>query len=302
MKFLVQNHSGYPPNDSGSVALDEVIGDQESSGADIVTDGLINWSDPLAAALYSAGGVETGLAMAYGSYPVLLPSARITGTLHHNDPFAMRDFVHAHRVAKRPVKALLAGPYSLARLIQSQQPTASLVTLAEAWSTVITTEVEELAKAGTPLIQVHEPLLAEHPEDIRLARRILEPLWAARGKADMAIALPYANAQPMYAELNSLPTDMLVLDVASSPGLLELIEATGTSKTLVLGIADPHAAEVETVDKLCRRIEPLLRRYGLDELHLSPAAGLMFVRRQRANETLQRLRLAADDLNGRTQS
>src|SRR5260370_42343403 len=81
-----------------------------------------------------------------------------------------------------------------------------------------------------------EPAIVEFAVDIHLLRQVLEPLWDARGAAQLVLATYGGDAEPLYAQLNSLPADIIALDVARNPGLAAVIAAPGASKILGLGV------------------------------------------------------------------
>src|SRR5262249_30381352 len=145
-----------------------------------------------------------------------------------------------------------------------------------------------------------EPALLSHPHDIRMARQLLEPLWAARGSAQLALAVYFGDAEPLYAQLNSLPADMLVLDFTYSPSLIDTIAATGTSKLLAVGLIDGRNTRLEDPARIARQVDRLLRRYSLDTVHLVPSCGLEYLPHERARAKLALLAQVRALLGSRT--
>jgi 5-methyltetrahydropteroyltriglutamate--homocysteine methyltransferase len=129
----------------------------------------------------------------------------------------------------------------------------------------------------------------QHPEDIRLLRQLLEPLWAARGPAQLAVATYFGDAEPLYAQLNSLPADILALDFTYSPRLADTIAATGSSKLLALGLVDGRNTRREDANDVARQVDALLQHYTLDAVHLLPSCGLEYLPRDRARGKLELL-------------
>jgi 5-methyltetrahydropteroyltriglutamate--homocysteine methyltransferase len=200
------------------------------------------------------------------------------------------DFDMATLAARVAVKPVLPGPYTLARLsIIESGAYATPAALAHAISDALADEVAELGRARAQVIQIEEPAILQHPEDIRLLRQLLEPLWAARGPAQLCVATYFGDAEPLYAQLNSLPADILALDFTYSPRLRETIAATGSSKLLALGMVDGRSTRMEDANDVARQVEALLRHYTLDTVHLLPSCGLEYLPRDRARAKLERL-------------
>lgn len=277
MNVLVQNHSGYPiPNQRAGMV--EVIAEQERAGVDVVTDGQVHWHDPISYVTGALAGIRQGDTARYFDTDCYFPTPMVTATIHRARPIAVDDFLLACRSAQRPVKPVLPGPYTLARLCTiAGGPYASFDALAFALSDVLAAEVSDLAGAGAQVIQIDEPAIVSLPAGIRLLRRLLEPLWAARGSARLIVATYFGDAAPLYAELNSLPADILALDLPNSPTLAALIGETGASKELALGVVNARRPEIEEASQVARQIDMTLKRYVLDTLHLLPSCGLQWL-------------------------
>lgn len=78
----------------------------------------------------------------------------------------------------------------------------------------------------------------------------------------------------MYAQLNSMPADIVALDLISSPQLVDVIAATGASKALGLGVVDGRTPGLEDPSALAQQIDRMLSRYAFDAVHLMPSCGL----------------------------
>jgi 5-methyltetrahydropteroyltriglutamate--homocysteine methyltransferase len=214
----------------------------------------------------------------------------VTGALRRRGAIVGDDFTRACCATRLPVKPVLPGPYTLARLcVIESGPQRDVPALAHALSEVLAAEVAELAGAGARLIQIEEPAILAHPGDIRLLRQVLEPLWGARGAAEIALATYFGDAEPLYAQLNSVPADVLVLDFTYSPGLADAIAATGASKTLGLGLVDGRNTRLESAAVVAGQVERILRRYVLERVHLLPSCGLEYLPRASACAKLELL-------------
>ena len=271
-------------------AVDEVVHEQEHAGLDVVTDGQIRWYDPISHVMGALDGVRINGLLRYFDTNFYFRQPVVRAAVTRRGPIACDDFRLAAMAARVPVKPVLPGPYTLARLSVIEPGTyTSVAALAHALSDALVPEIEALVHAGARVIQIEEPAILAHPEDIRLLRQLLEPLWAARGTAQLVVATYFGDAEPLYAQLNSLPADILALDFTYSPRLMETIAATGASKILALGIVDGRNTRLESADDVARQVDTLLRHYTLDAIHLLPSCGLEYLPRDRARAKLELL-------------
>lgn len=296
MHVLVANHSSYPDSDGSASAVAEAVREQQEAGADIVTDGQNGWPDPATAWLEHIEGISPGAPIAYPGSPFFLRRPRVDGRLRRGSGPAAGRYERTRQIAARPVKAVLAGPYTLARLAEIHTAAyADWRAVASDLALALSEDAGALARAGATLIQVEEPLILHHPGDVRALRDILEPIHqATRALAQLAVATFYGNAEPLYAQLNSLPGDILALDFPSSPGLPKTIGEVGSAKPLALGLVDASNPELENADQVGRSLERVLHRYVHDSVHLQPSAGLAALPRPAARAKLSLLASVRD--------
>jgi 5-methyltetrahydropteroyltriglutamate--homocysteine methyltransferase len=314
MDFVLQNHSSYPrvgdkpgqqrlrravaARERGEIdaaafaaiehaAVDEIIHEQEHAGLDIVTDGQIPWYDPISHVMGAFQGVRINGLLRYFDTNFYFRQPVVQAAVQRRGPIACESFRLATLAARVPVKPVLPGPYTLARFSVIESGTyASVAALAHALSELLAAEIADLVRAGARVIQLDEPAILANPKDIGLLRQLLAPLWAARGTAQLVIATYFGDAEPLYAELNSLPADILALDLTYSPHLLETIAAVGASKILALGLVDGRSTRLEHAGAIAGQVEALLRNYTLTAIHLLPSCGLEYLPRDRAHAKL----------------
>jgi 5-methyltetrahydropteroyltriglutamate--homocysteine methyltransferase len=317
MDCLLHNHSSYPRigdqpgqqrlrrahadyergtiDASGLLAIersviDEVIHEQEAAGVDVVTDGQVRWTDPISYLMGGLDGVRINGLLRYFDTNCYFRQPVVVGAIGRRDAMLSDDFAVARTAAQRYVKPVLTGPYTLARLsLIEAGPYHGVAALAEAFSAVVVGEVRALANAGAELIQIDEPAILHHPQDIRLLRQVMEPVWAARGAAQIILATYFGDAEPLYAQLNSVPADVVVFDVPYSPRLMDVIGATGASQELGLGIIDGRTTRLEDPERIAVQIDKVLARYSLERIHLLPSCGLEYLPRDCARAKLERL-------------
>jgi 5-methyltetrahydropteroyltriglutamate--homocysteine methyltransferase len=301
MRVTCANHSSlsFPSASPSDADLDAALRVQEQAGLDVLTDGQPNWAD-CATPMLALDGIRPGapaalpLGLSVASRPVVQAKLR-----RHHSPTVAAYRRSAPR-AQRPLKAVLTGPFTLAH-------TAEIATtayrhradLAADLSTLLAQDVTALVAAGAPAIQIDEPLLLAHPEAARLLRSLLEPLVDAAGGAATIIVATYgADAGACYAQLNSLPGDIIAVECTGHPALLTAISETGSGKPLALGIVDGASAHTESRDQLAALLERLLRRYTHDLVWLQPGRGMRTLDRSTAAAKLAALAHAGRTLQG----
>src|SRR5439155_25887933 len=243
--------------------------EQIDAGLDVVTDGLIRWYDPISHLAGKLAGVRiTGLLRFFDTnFYFRQPAVHLR--IERTKPLVVDELLFAQRKSSRPVKAVLTGPYTLARLSieeASSTPTnggsgggprgaaARFNRLLDGYTTALAEEVAALAQAGATLIQVDEPALARHPEGFSQVERSLAELAARKGQAELTLALYFGDAAPLYEKLQTLPVDVLSLDFAYSPGLLDRVRS-GSAKKLALGLVDGRNTRLEDAGVVAKQLE-----------------------------------------------
>jgi 5-methyltetrahydropteroyltriglutamate--homocysteine methyltransferase len=311
MRILLANHSSYPrvgdskhsqrlrrayaSRERGEIDLAEfekiersvvaeVIREQEAAGLDLVTDGQVSWADPVSHLMTKLDGVRSNGLLRFLDTNFYLRQPVVEAKLRRRHPLITGEYRRAARLARSPVKVVLTGPYTLAHLsVLATTAYRSTAALAFDLAVHLAEEVSALVAAGTRFLQVDEPLILARPPDVRLLRELLEPLRDAAGDAaQLAIATYFGDAAPLYAQLNSLPADVLAVDCAESPALLDAIADTGSAKILALGLVDGRSTRLEEAAAVAAALERALRRYPHDTLFLQPSCGLEYLPRDRA--------------------
>jgi 5-methyltetrahydropteroyltriglutamate--homocysteine methyltransferase len=279
----------------GKTPLRSILREQASAGLDIVTDGQISWSDPIFHPMAQLEGVRAGEERRFLETPIFFRQPVVESKLRSRDSHVLREYREARASTELPVKAVLTGPYTLARssvIATTAYPTGA--SLAAHLATLLAQQVHDLARAGAKLIQIDEPLILRSPDQIRLLRELLEPIYDAAGReAELAVTTYLGNTAALYAQLNSLPADIIGIDCSSSADLIDVVSAAGASKILAVGIVSGLTEAIEDAAASARVVERLLRRYAFDRLHLQPSCGMHTLPRSTAYAklcALQRIR------------
>lgn len=290
MRIVCANHGALPFSDAANeAALAAWLGAQIDAGLDVVTDGQPGWSDPLTPLLAPLDGVRLGgphqlpLGFALARRPI------VQAKLRRHRPLLVEAFRRAAALTTATLKVTFTGPYTLAHAAEiATTAYHHPADLAHDLAALLAQEVTALVSAGARCIQIDEPLLLAQPDDAKLLRSVLEaPVDAAVGQATVIISTYGADAGACYAQLNTLPGDIIAVDCVGHPRVVDAIAETGSGKPLALGLVDGRGGT--DLDQLRALRDRLLDRYIHDTVWLQPARGLAHVSHAQAETALRQL-------------
>jgi 5-methyltetrahydropteroyltriglutamate--homocysteine methyltransferase len=268
------------------------IGEIEAAGVDVINDGQIRWDDLLAPFARAWRNTERGPLERFYDNNTYFRQPVISGPIESDGQALVADFKKAKAIAKRELKAAIAGPLTFATLTADDKHYKDLEARTLAVADALAAELRGLAAAGATLVDVEEPALSAHPELVDLARAAFDRL----AKAGVALALyPYffPNTNLVRA-LGSFPVAQLGLDVRSREHSAEAIDRLDALKqTVVLGVVDARNTRVETPREIGGLIDAALKKVGADRLWLSTTTGLEYLPHDVATKKLAALTDAA---------
>ncbi len=264
----------------------EVIREQEQAGLDLVTDGMIRWDD---GQTYMARKIEgfkiTGL-LRYFDTNTYYRQPLATGSLKWTSPITVRDYQFATSCTSLPVKHVVTGPYTLAKLSRTAHH-PGLSEFAAELADVIRYEIREIEKAGATLVQIDEPAIVRNKDDWGLFRGLMERL--VDGLAVKTLLYTWFGDATGLQDFFKLPIDGFGLDFIWGPSNFDLLTHFPPDKELGLGIIDARNVKMETVEYLSDTVEKAARYVSLDRIYLNPSCGLDYLPRETAFAKLKRM-------------
>jgi 5-methyltetrahydropteroyltriglutamate--homocysteine methyltransferase len=288
---------------------------QEMAGLDIVTDGDAHYDEQVAG-------------MSWQSYPlthmdgfatVPQPTAYKIGAVAYPRGHILHDFLEARvfpkivgpvgrgrlqynamwkaaqRMTARPVKFGTILPELLAASVEDEyykDPIERTWALSEA----LNQELNELADAGCPVIQMEEPQIHMVPArgkafgklDVDdLVKIFNNTVKGLRAKTEVWCHTCWGNPsqqrifrdvqsyQPTLPALNRVDADALTFETCSSgPGDLQAIGAAIKDKKVVIGVIDHHTLQVERPDDIAALIRTALKHIPPERLIISSDCGM----------------------------
>lgn len=290
------------------------IFEQVEAGLEVVTDGLIRWSDPISHFAAKLDNVSINGLLRYFDTNFYFRQPVMTGTPTRRGTFVVNDYSFARnalgqirtpqdKAGKLSIKPVLTGPYTLAKFSlfensenRSARLLAALEARAIAYADALAAEIAALAEAGAELIQVDEPAIVKYPQDWAIFEKAFGPLVQARDTAakkgrriELALYVYFHDCAPLYEKLVELPVDILGLDFTYSLTLAELISSVGSPKPLGLGLVDGRNTRLEDPELIGRQVERLLPKIEGGRAYLGASSGLEYLPRDRAYAKLELL-------------
>jgi 5-methyltetrahydropteroyltriglutamate--homocysteine methyltransferase len=267
----------------------EVIAEQEASGLDWVTDGLVRWEDGQTYFTDRLEGFRRGGLLRYFDTNTYYRQPVVIGAVSWKEPITVEDYRFAARHATRPVRPVVTGPFTLARLSLDEHyrdPQRLVADLARA----LGSELQALAAEGAPAVQVDEPALTRHEVDPAWVRSTFASLLEGVS-APAWIALYLGSARRLLDEIHSWPFAGAWIDCVSDRGVLDRLAERPfpDAKLLGLGLADGRNTKLESVPALVADMRRVAARTPHERLAVTTSAGLEFLPRDRARQKLDRL-------------
>ena len=252
MRLVLANHSTYPrvgegahaqrlrrayaQRESGKIddaAFDdiardyvrEVIEEQQNAGLDIVTDGLVYAYDVVAHPASRLSNIKIGGIVRFFDTNTYVRQPEPIGTPTGTFGIA-GDFERSKPLTNTQLKAVITGPYTLARhsIIGGN---GDFLHTATAYADALGAELEALNAAGATFVQIDEPSLLKQPEDAELVRNLLARATAHKGDLTVSLTTYFGDATTIYGELLKMPVDVVGFDLIYGPTLVDTIAHDG---------------------------------------------------------------------------
>lgn len=292
------------------------LNEQETAGLDICTDGDAHFDEQIGGqswtsypvfrmdgfdkqnpkpAIMKTGGVAFPMGHILHDYLEARVMPKLVGPLGRGDLQYTAMWKTAQRLTKKPVKFGTITPELLAAAIDDEyykDPVERIYALSDA----INEELNELADAGCPVIQLEEPQIhmipARGPVFGKLDMKEMVDVFnntvkGLRDKTEVWCHTCWGNPsqQRMFKEiqsyipslehLNQVDADVLTFESCSSNRLeLDEIGKQITEKKIAIGVIDHHSLQVEKPDDIAAHIREALKHIPAERLIISSDCGM----------------------------
>jgi 5-methyltetrahydropteroyltriglutamate--homocysteine methyltransferase len=219
----------------------------------------------------------------------------------------VRDVEFLRAVTDRRIKITVPGPFTMTQQAQNDHYPDGR-SLALAYAEAVNEELRDLKAAGADVVQIDEPYLQARPEPAReyALEAIDRALEGIEGETVLHTCFGYAHivhdrlpGYPFLRELNDCRATHISLE-AAQPDLDPEVLRDLPGKTIVLGVLDLGAEEVEAPATVAGRIRRALAVVPAERLVVAPDCGMKYLPRRRAFGKLQAMvegaRLVRKDL------
>lgn len=265
----------------------EVIREQAQAGLDIVTDGQIRWDDDQTYVMRALAGVEIGGLQRYLDTNTYYRQPEIVGPVSWREPILVRDYRFAVERSEKPLKAILTGPYTLS-VLSLDKHYGSREKLVMALAEELRSEIQALVDAGASFIQINDPVIVFHKDDIALYRRAISRLLDA-ARAETALYTWFGSVNGVLPQLLELPVDVLGLDFVCGRDNWRALESTRFEKKLGFGIADARNTRLESPQQISEAVRRVSEFVPAERLYVNPSCGLEYLPREVAFEKLKNM-------------
>jgi len=265
----------------------EAIADQIDTGIDLITDGQIRWEDAQTHFARRLTGFSINGLQRYFDTNIYFREPVAEGDVAWAAPITVRDYEFARRHSARPVKAVITGPFTLAKLSRNLHY-ASQQSFVHALADALNKELHALEEAGASILQVDEPAVCRFKQEYGLFADAMDRLLTGIS-AKTILCTYFGDLTGLYPQALDLPFDVIGLDFVAGYRNWEAINGAPFSKELMFGILDARNTRLESVDELVDAIRRVTAAVPPDRLMISPSAGLEFLPRSVAGRKLHRL-------------
>jgi 5-methyltetrahydropteroyltriglutamate--homocysteine methyltransferase len=285
------------------------VRDLELAGVDVITDGEMrreSYSNRFATALDGVDLDEPGVALDRTGHENPVP--RVVRPIRRTRPVEVRDVEFLRSLTDRRIKITVPGPFTMAQQAQNDYY-ADDASLALAYAEAVNEELRDLKGAGADVVQIDEPYLQARPEAAReyAVAAIDRALAGIEGDTVLHTCFGYAHVvherpsgYPFLRELAACAATHVSLE-AAQPDLDPDVLRELPGKTIVLGVLDLGAADVETPERVAERIRRALTVVEPGRLVVAPDCGMKYLTRERAFRKLEAMvagaRLVDDELD-----
>ncbi len=269
-----------------------VLREQNDAGIEVVADGQISWYDSQSHIARKLTSVEIDGLARYFDTNTYYRQPVVRGAVAWKEPILVDEWTFAQANSKAPVKAILTGPLTLASLALDKRYRTKKA-LALDLASALGEEVSRLVHRGATHIQIDEPILTRHPDELPIAIEGLERIRARKGSAVLVLFTYFGDVVDIYNDLVESPADVIGLDLVQGAPTWSAVVKHGSKKPLVLGLIDARNTKQEDPGEIANKVVELKDKVDLKTTYLSPSNGLEFLPRERAHVKLRILAAAA---------
>ncbi|MEA1924917.1 MAG: methionine synthase [Candidatus Altiarchaeota archaeon] len=299
LNHLIREHSdGSLPDDvmesAFSDSIKAVVKEHELAGVDIIWDGEMRREEMTS---YFADHIDGftiyGEVRVWGNNFYRKPS--IVDELRYRDELTVNEYRNLRDLTDHDIKVPITGPYTIVDWSFNEHYRTkedAVYALAE----VINRELKALVAAGASFIQIDDPAIPTHLDELEIAKNSVE--IATKGvKAYTGLHICYGDYSKMYPEILDFPVDQLDLELANKGFQdISIFREHDFTKDIGFGCVDVHTTRIESVDEIKANIRKAFEIVEPKRVYVDPDCGLKLLSSQVSFKKLANMCAAAGEL------
>ncbi len=266
-------------------AVRVVVREEEEVGVDIPSDGEM-WRDEMVE--YFAARIDGfrfyGPVRVWGNNFFNKPA--VVSKLSYREPIVVKEYMFLRSVStRRVVKVTITGPYTIADWSFNEYYGSKEELMFEL-AKIINREILELEKAGALFVQVDEPALTTHPEEMDRAVDAINQVTKGVN-IKLGLHVCYSDYNLLSRYFDKLNFGQYALEFANRGYRdLEVLSRLG-DREVGLGVIDVHNRSIEDPQQVSRAIEKAMKYVEPRKIYVNPDCGLKLLPRDIARKKLE---------------
>lgn len=264
-----------------------VVKEQENAGVDIPSDGEMRRDEMVEYFAERIKGFRFyGPVRVWGNNFFNKPA--VVSKLSYEKPIVVEEFQYLRRVSsRRVVKVTITGPYTISDWSYNEYYSSKEELVFEL-AKIINNEIRELEKAGALFVQVDEPALTTHPDEMDWAVEAINEV--TRGvNIKLGIHVCYSNYELLSKYFDKLNFSQFALEFANRGFRdIELLKKLG-DKEIGFGVVDVHSRRIESPEEVARAINKVFEYVRPEQVYINPDCGLKLLPREIARAKLENM-------------
>lgn len=262
----------------------EVINEQVNAGVELITDGQIRWEDAQTYFAKRIKGFSINGLIRYFDTNTYYRQPVVENKIGWLMPICVNDFRFAAEHSSVPVKAVITGAYTLARLSKNNYY-GSINDIVLDMADVLAKEAKALEKAGATFIQIDEPAILKYKDDFSLLNEAVKVI-TRNLNVKTALYTYFGDIDDLYPDILELTVDVIGLDFVMGKNNFDIIKTASFTKELGFGIVDARNTKMEKIDEIVNNIKRISEIVPWRKLYVNPNCGLEFLPRENAYNKL----------------
>ncbi len=266
-------------------AIKLVVKEHEIAGVDIIWDGEMRREEMTS---YFAEHIEGftiyGEVRVWGNNYYKKPA--IVDELRYKDELAVGDFKYLKSITDKRIKVPITGPYTIVDWSFNEyykNKEEAVYALAE----VMNIELKNLVKAGADYIQLDEPAIPTHDDELEIAKNATE-IVTKGVNAYIGMHMCYGDYRKIYPEILEFKVDQFDFELANKKFAdIEIFKEYDFTKDLGFGCIDVHTRRIETKEEVKESIRKAFEIVEPKRVYVDPDCGLKLLPKRIAFEKLK---------------